>query len=337
MPVMRSARIGLIAGKGLTYFRHTLAQPSGVLPTMSPAEHPSRHYARVAKAIAFIRAHAREQPTLDEIAAAVHLSPQHLQRVFAEWAGISPKRFLQFLTKEYARHQLAAADPLTVTEDAGLSSTSRLHDLMVSCEAMTPGEIRTAGRGIDIGHGVAPTPFGDALIAWTPRGICHLAFGTADAPRLLDELRARWPAATLVHDPAQAQALAQRIFPLTPTRGRIHLVLHGTNFQIKVWEALLRVEPGQILSYGQLARRAGAPRAARAVGSALAANTIGFLIPCHRVLREGGDVGEYRWGSERKAAMVAWEAGRALTTHETVQARENLPESRFARLPHPSP
>ena len=304
---------------------------------MPPVEDASRHYARVAKAIAFIRAHARAQPTLEEVAAAVHLSPQHLQRVFAEWAGISPKRFLQFLTKEYARGRLAAADSLTVAEAAGLSSTSRLHDLMVSCEAMTPGEIRAAGRGIDIGYGFAPTPFGDALLAWTPRGVCHFAFGAAADPRLLDALRSRWPAATLVHDPAQANALAQRIFPRTPTRGRIHLVLRGTNFQIKVWEALLRIEPGQVLSYGQLARQAGSPRAARAVGSALAANTIGFLIPCHRVLREGGDIGEYRWGSERKAAMVAWEASRASATHEAFQGSENLPESRFARLPHPSP
>lgn len=304
---------------------------------MSTVEDASRHYARVAKAIAFIRAHARAQPTLDEVAAAVHLSPQHLQRVFAEWAGISPKRFLQFLTKEYARDRLAAADTLTVAEAAGLSSTSRLHDLMVSCEAMTPGEIRAAGRGIDIGYGFAPTPFGDALVAWTPRGVCHFAFGaTADA-RLLDTLRARWPAATLVPDPAQAAVLMQTIFPRTPAQGRIHLVLRGTNFQIKVWEALLRIEPGQVLSYSQLARQAGKPRAARAVGSALAANTIGFLIPCHRVLREGGDIGEYRWGGERKAAMVAWEASRASATHEALQGSENLPESRFARLPHPSP
>ena len=282
---------------------------------MSTVEDASRHYARVAKAIAFIRAHARTQPALDEVAAAVHLSPQHLQRVFAEWAGISPKRFLQFLTKEYARDRLAAADTLTVAEAAGLSSTSRLHDLMVSCEAMTPGEIRAAGRGIDISYGFAPTPFGDALVAWTPRGVCHFAFGaTADA-RLLDTLRARWPAATLVPDPAQAAVLMQTIFPRTPAQGRIHLVLRGTNLQIKVWEALLRIEPGQVLSYSQLAREAGKPRAARAVGSALAANTIGFLIPCHRVLRESGDIGEYRWGSERKAAMIAWEASHVSATH----------------------
>ena len=275
---------------------------------MPPVEDASRHYARVAKAIAFIRAHARAQPTLEEVAAAVHLSPQHLQRVFAEWAGISPKRFLQFLTKEYARGRLAAADSLTVAEAAGLSSTSRLHDLMVSCEAMTPGEIRAAGRGIDIGYGFAPTPFGDALLAWTPRGVCHFAFGTGDEDAMRAELRALWPAATLHRDDAQALALMQRIFPRPPTRGSVHLVLRGTNFQIKVWEALIRIEPGRVLSYRQFARELGMPRAPRTVGSAIAANTIGYLIPCHRVIREGGEVGDYRWGSERKLALLGHEA-----------------------------
>lgn len=278
---------------------------------MSADETASRHYAIVARAIAFIRSHAQGQPSLEEVAAAVHLSPAHLQRVFAAWAGISPKRFLQYLTKEYARQQLTdSANLLDVTLDAGLGSPSRLHELMVSCEAMTPGEIKAAARGIDIGHGLGPTPFGDALVAWTGRGVCHFAFRTGDEASLLAELRSLWPAATLQRDDVQAQQWMQRIFPTRPTRGRIHLVLRGTNFQIKVWEALIRIEPGRVLSYGQLARELGMPRAPRAVGSALAANTIGYLIPCHRVIRERGEVGDYRWGSARKLAMLGREAAR---------------------------
>lgn len=278
---------------------------------MSSAQTAARHYAIVARSIAFVRTHARSQPALDEIAAAVHLSPQHLQRVFAEWAGISPKRFLQYLTKEYARRQLAdAADVLTVSAEAGLGSPSRLHALMVSCEAMTPGEIKAAARGIDIGFGFAPTPFGDALVAWTARGVCHFAFREGDDAAMLGGLRARWPAATLRHDDACGRVLMQRIFPGTPTRGSVHLVLRGTNFQIKVWEALMGIEPGRRLSYRQLADAIGMPRAARAVGGALAANTIGYLIPCHRVIRESGEVGDYRWGSERKLAMLGLEAAR---------------------------
>ena len=298
----------------------------------------SRHYHVIAQAIRFVRSHARRQPGLEEIADAVHMSPHHLQRVFSEWAGISPKRFLQYVTKEFARHRLGDADDsLSVALDAGLSGTSRLHDLMVSCEAMTPAEIRASGRGVSIGFGFAPSPFGEALVAWTARGVCHFAFCTSGLSEMIAGLSANWPDATLTPDHEQAGALLRQIFPEQPTRGKIHLVLKGTNFQIKVWEALLRIEPGQVLSYGQLARQAGSPRAARAVGSALAANAIGFLIPCHRVLREGGDIGEYRWGSERKAAMVAWEASRASAAHEALQGRENLPESRFARLPPPSP
>lgn len=278
---------------------------------MDTLDEQSRHYATVARALAYIRAQARAQPALEDIAAAVHLNPQHLQRVFCAWAGISPKRFLQYLTKEYARARLAAADDtLAVADAAGLSGAGRLHDLMVSCEAMTPAEIRAAARGIDIGHGIAPTPFGDALVAWTARGVCHFAFRTGDDDALVAELRALWPAATLQRDDAHARELMRQIFPQPPERGRVHLVLRGTNFQIKVWEALIRVEPGRMISYGQFARRLGMPRAPRAVGSAIAANTIGYLIPCHRVIREGGESGGYRWGSERKLAMLGWEAAR---------------------------
>ncbi|PKO86271.1 MAG: 6-O-methylguanine DNA methyltransferase [Betaproteobacteria bacterium HGW-Betaproteobacteria-12] len=285
-------------------------------PDLSAAEstlaEQSRHFAIVARAITYLRATAPQQPTLEQVAAAVHLSPFHLQRLFSDWAGVSPKRFLQYLTKEHAKRALAqSGDVLTVAAEVGLSSCSRLHDLMVSCEALTPGEIKAGGAGQTIVHGFGPSPFGPALVGWTGRGICHLAFCSGDEAVLLAELVGLWPRATLQRDDAQAAELLAKVFPATAPAAPLHLLLRGTNFQIKVWEALLRCPPGQVLSYGELARRAGMPRAPRAVGSALAANTIGFLIPCHRVIRDSGEVSHYRWGSERKLAMLGWEAAQA--------------------------
>lgn len=272
----------------------------------------ARHYALVARAITFIREHSKLQPSLEQIGAAVHVSPFHLQRLFAEWAGLSPKRFLQYLTKEYAKQQLMMAhDALSVTESAGLSSTSRLHDLMVTCEAMTPGEIKTGGEGIEITFGFACSPFGEVIVGWTTRGICHFAFCVANHDAMHAELVSYWPNADFSRDDLRSRTLLHEIFPSTPSRGKVHLMLRGSNFQIKVWEALIHTEFGKVISYQQLAERAGRPRAQRAVGSALATNTIAFLIPCHRVIRESGDAGNYRWGSERKLAMLAWEAGRA--------------------------
>lgn len=276
------------------------------------AERAARHYDVVASAIIHLREHAASQPGLAELAQSVGLSPFHLQRVFAEWVGISPKRFLQFLTKEYAREQLArSTDVLETSERAGLGSASRLHDLMVSCEAMTPGEIRLAGAGLRIGFGVGPTPLGRALVAWTARGICELAFlDGAEAP-LVSGIAAWWPRAQLERDDVAACALLAKVFAEPPQRGRLHLVLRGTNFQIRVWQALMRTEPGDRLGYGELARRIGSPGAARAVGSALAANRLAWLIPCHRVIRESGESGRYRWGEPRKLAALGWEAARA--------------------------
>lgn len=281
----------------------------------APLSTPDRQYAVVARAIAYLQQNAARQPTLAEVAQAVHLSEFHLQRVFAEWAGISPKRFLQYLTKEYARQALREAqDVLSVTHASGLSSSGRLHDLMVSCEAMTPGEVKSGGAGVAVGWGQAETPFGGALVGWTARGLCYLAFLDGDAAMRHQELRAAWPAAQLHCDEREAQRLLALVFPGPPQPGRLHLLLRGTNFQLKVWEALLRLPPGRRVSYTQLAGLAGVPKAQRAVGSALAANQIGWLIPCHRVIRESGDSGHYRWGDERKAAMLAWEAGRAAAT-----------------------
>lgn len=273
-----------------------------------------RQYAAVARAIAFVRANASRQPELAEIAAAANLSEFHLQRLFSAWVGLSPKRFLQYLTKEHARAALRdSAGVLDAALDAGLSGPGRLHDLMVSCEALTPGEIRAGGAGVELHHGFATTPLGDALFAWTPRGICHLAFCDGDRAEKLAALRADWPAATFVGDAGGAAGgaaeLAARVFPAMPTPGRLHLLLKGTNFQIKVWEALLKIPPAALVSYGRLAGHLGQPQAARAVGAAVGANRIAWLIPCHRVIREDGDSGNYRWGVERKLALRAWELG----------------------------
>lgn len=266
-------------------------------------------YEIVARAIVYLRANALVQPSLKELAAHVGLSEFHLQRIFTEWAGVSPKRFLQYMTKEHARQALRnSADVLTAALDAGLSGCGRLHDLMVSCEAMTPGEISKLGEGLEIRFGFASTPFGDAFIGWTSRGVCHFEFRDGECTAAASALQTLWPGAALLADPAGATVLAAKIFPAVPGPGQLHLVLRGTNFQIKVWEALLRVAPGQVVSYGHLGGMAGCPKAARAVGSALAANTIGYLIPCHRVIRESGEISHYRWGTTRKAALLAWEA-----------------------------
>jgi AraC family transcriptional regulator of adaptative response/methylated-DNA-[protein]-cysteine methyltransferase len=277
---------------------------------MDYAESP--HYELIAKAIDYIRAQVKSQPSLEEVAQAVHVSPFHLQRLFTEWAGVSPKRYLQYLTKEYAKQQLRAAHSvLDVAHDSGLSSTSRLHDLMVSCEAMTPGEIKAQGLSLKIGYGFSVSPFGTALIAWTPKGICHFVFGQEGDSTLIAQMQQLWPFAHWFRDDARAMEWLNQIFPAKAfdgKSGQIHLVLRGTNFQVKVWEALIQTGKGDMLTYQQLAQRIGSPKASRAVGSAMAANTIGYLIPCHRVIREGGDVGHYRWGSERKLAILGWEA-----------------------------
>lgn len=276
------------------------------------SDRSTQQYATVATAIRYIREHATNQPELAEVAAAVQLSEYHLQRLFSAWAGISPKRFLQYLTKEHALTALkASTDSLTAAYDAGLSGGGRLHDLMISCEAMTPGEIKAAGTGVELHYGVAPSPFGLALAGWTHRGLCYLAFLDEDLTERCAELLQQWPNATLIADDSGAAGLLGKIFPSTPQPGKLHLLLRGTNFQIKVWEALLNTRPGQLCSYSQLAAATGSPKAQRAIGSAVAANTIGYLIPCHRVIRESGDSGNYRWSPERKLAIHSWEYAHA--------------------------
>ena len=279
----------------------------------------SREYERIERAIVFLERNAFRKPSLEETASALGLSEFHFQRLFSRWAGISPKRFLQFLTKEYAKSMLDdTGNLLDASWDAGLSGPSRLHDLFVACEAVTPGEYRRKGEGLEISYGFHPSPFGSCMIAMTARGICGLRFvrdGHGEAA-LAAWLAARWPGARLVNDPTAASPLLPRIFPL-PVAGRgsappgpLHLYVRGTNFQIQVWQALLRIPPGRAVSYEELAARIGMPRAARAVGNAVGDNLIPFLIPCHRVLRKTGDFGNYGEGPARKKAILGWEAAR---------------------------
>lgn len=270
-------------------------------------------YQRIARAIRFLEANFRRQPSLEEVAEAVSLSPFHFQRLFSEWAGISPKRFVQFLTADFLKQRLAAAGSLAeAAEDAGLSAPSRLHDLFVTLEAATPQQVRSGGAGLRIGYGVHPTPFGPALLAATARGLCGLHLLDPllpDAAPALAAIRRSWPQAELMPDAALTAPLAARAFGEAAGQP-LHLLVRGTNFQVKVWEALLRVPAGQVVSYQHVARAIGQPKALQAVGSAVGANPVAVLIPCHRVIRKEGALGEYRWGSATKKALIGWEMAR---------------------------
>ncbi|WP_299775708.1 methylated-DNA--[protein]-cysteine S-methyltransferase [uncultured Pseudoteredinibacter sp.] len=267
-----------------------------------------RHYSVVEQAIRYIHGHFDKQPSLSDIAKAVHMSEHHLQRVFSEWAGISPKRFLQSITKQAAIDALKSSSNLIeASQNVGLSGTGRLHDLIVTCEGMTPGEIKNAGSGVSIEYGVISSPFGEAVLGWTARGICYLQFVVDQQQITIDNLYEQWPKAAFTLNNEEAEKLSRKVFSSPLERGNIHLVLKGTNFQVKVWEALINTHPSQQLSYSQVSTLIGSPRASRAVGTALANNTIGYLIPCHRVIKNNGELGNYRWGSDRKAAILAWE------------------------------
>jgi AraC family transcriptional regulator of adaptative response/methylated-DNA-[protein]-cysteine methyltransferase len=281
--------------------------------TTMASRYPEDDYDRIARAIEFLRAHAAEQPGLAVVAAAVHLSEFHLQRLFTRWAGLSPKRFLQCLTVEHAKARLrAAADVLSATLDVGLSSPGRLHDLFVTLEAVTPGEFKAGGAGVRIAYGFQGSPFGECLVATTARGICALEFVAGRARRtVVAELAQRWPAATLTEAPGESARIAERIFhPRRKSALPLTVLVQGTNFQVQVWRALLRVPPGAVVSYRAVAQGIGRPTAVRAVGSAVGANPVAFLIPCHRVLRADGEPGGYRWGLTRKAACQLWEEAR---------------------------
>jgi AraC family transcriptional regulator of adaptative response/methylated-DNA-[protein]-cysteine methyltransferase len=265
-------------------------------------------YDVVAEAITYLEQNFRSQPELADVAKHVHLSEAHFQRLFRRWAGISPKRFLQFLTAEHARELLRESrSVLDVSYEVGLSGGGRLHDLMLNVIAATPGEVKSGGLGLDIRFGFHESPFGESLIATTDRGICNLAFTQGDnRERLLSEMRSRWPNATFIEDATRTRAVARRIFG--DSAGAVSLFLKGTNFQIRVWEALLRVPAGRAVTYEDIAHSIGYPTAVRAVGAAVGRNPIAYLIPCHRVLRKSGVFGEYHWGSARKKALLAFES-----------------------------
>lgn len=276
---------------------------------------PKSDYAKVEQAIRFIGARRMEQPGLAEVAEDVGLSEFHFQRLFQRWAGVSPKRFLQFLTVEEAKRMLAESRSLLDTSHAlGLSGPSRLHDLFLRLERMTPGEFKAQAAGLTIHWGVEDTPFGPALFAaMEGRGLCGLSFLPEESPEhAFEELRTRWPGARLEASPAGIRAYAGALE--ARLRGRLDqplsLVLKGTDFQLRTWEALLRIPPGHAVAYQDLAQLADAPRASRAVGGAIARNPIAWLIPCHRVIQSTGALGQYHWGAPRKAAMLAFERAR---------------------------
>jgi AraC family transcriptional regulator of adaptative response/methylated-DNA-[protein]-cysteine methyltransferase len=272
----------------------------------------SEDYLRIEQAILYLEDHYKDQPGLEDIAANIGLSEYHFQRLFTRWAGVSPKRFLQFLTKEGAKQLLDKSENLLdTTHQVGLSSLGRLHDLFVTTEAVSPGEYKSQGEGVTIRYGLHASPFGKCLVAVTERGICHLGFVERETSEgdAIDNLVADWKNARMIEDNKSTAPLIEPIFDLRVSdRGKpLHIHLRGTNFQLKVWEALLNIPAGAVTSYQGLAERIGQPSAARAVGSAVGHNPIAVLIPCHRVIRKLGEFGNYRYGALRKKALLARE------------------------------
>lgn len=268
------------------------------------------NYHRIEQAINYIKGNFREQPSLDQIAAEVGISPYHFQRVFTEWAGISPKKFMQYLSVGYAK-ELLKNEQSTLLDTAyktGLSGTGRLHDLFVSIEAMTPGEFKNGGEKLSINYSFAESPFGKIIVASTQKGVCHMFF-EEDEQLAISELTQRFPNATYNHVVDRFHQDALFIFQNDWQQlDQIKLHLKGTEFQLKVWESLLSIPMGGLTTYGNLARHIGNPKASRAVGTAIGNNPVAFLIPCHRVIQASGDVGGYMWGNTRKSAIIGWEA-----------------------------
>ena len=268
-------------------------------------------YERIEKAIGYLKDHFKEQPDLEAVARQVHLSPYHFQRLFKDWAGVSPKKFLQFISVEYAkgllRQDLSLAD---VSYETGLSGTSRLHDLFIGIEGMTPGEYKNGGEALQINYSFAETPFGDIIIASTAKGICQLAFVQTEEEGL-KTLYQSFPQALLQQKTDILQQDALRFFKGDwSDLQRVKLHLKGSPFQLKVWESLLKIPFGNLSTYGVIAENIERPKASRAVGTAIGANPVAYLIPCHRVIRSSGIIGDYHWGTVRNTAILGWEAGK---------------------------
>ena len=275
----------------------------------------SDDYESVEQALRFLEQHVEDQPSLKEVAENVHLSEFHFQKLFTRWVGISPKRFLQYLTKERAKSMLASSRNLLDTAySVGLSGPGRLHDLFVACEAVTPGEFKRQGEDLTIYYGFHPSPFGECLLANTERGVCNLIFVMdGDRQAAYRSLRRTWPLADLAEDREKTRPYVRQIFTrLSGLQAEpLNLYLRGTNFQIKVWEALLRIPAGSVVTYQDIAVAIGMPRAARAVGNAVGQNPVPVLIPCHRVIRKDGNFGNYGYGRARKKALLGWEQAHA--------------------------
>ena len=270
------------------------------------------NYYRIADAIKYIQLNFKNQPSLEELAEKANLSPYHFQRLFSEWAGTSPKRFLQYISIGYAKKCLKEnqASLFETALETGLSGTSRLHDLFVNIEGMTPGEYKNGGANLNVNYSFAETPFGNIIVAATPKGICHLVF-VEDEQIALEQLISKFPAANFHHQLDSIQQNALFIFQNDwTTLQEIKLHLKGTDFQLKVWETLLKIPLGKLSTYGSIANKLENPKACRAVGTAIGDNPVAFLIPCHRVIQSSGALGGYHWGTERKTAIIGWEAAK---------------------------
>jgi AraC family transcriptional regulator, regulatory protein of adaptative response / methylated-DNA-[protein]-cysteine methyltransferase len=291
----------------------SLAMPLDLIPdpSLERLQEQSRDFRRMETALAFLAERWSEHPSLEEAAAAVGLSPFHFQRMFTRWAGVSPKTFVAAIAHAEARSRLAEGESvLGAALDAGLSGPSRLHDLFIAQEAVTPGEARRRGEGLELKWGLAPTPFGQGLFVVAPRGLCGLAFADEQGDdEAFEDMHRRWPAADWVRDDAAAEAMARQVF--MGAGEPVPLVLIGPPFHVQVWKALLRIPAGRTASYGQVAAWAGKPGAFRAAGAAIGANPVSWLIPCHRALAKDGRLTGYHWGLARKAAMLALEAARS--------------------------
>jgi AraC family transcriptional regulator of adaptative response/methylated-DNA-[protein]-cysteine methyltransferase len=284
------------------------------------------NYNRIEKAIQYLEENFQRQPELDEVAEKVHLSPFHFQRIFTDWAGISPKRFLQFLTVDFLKTKLEQSKNMVEAADAaGLSSQSRVYDLFTTLEAVTPQEYKQKGSGIRVEYGIHETPFGLSLIGVTERGICWLSFiNTDEDPKHeLEKMKEHWYNSVFHQEQQLTKSYVEKIFPSIPSlspgrgvdagrgEGKLHVFVKGTNFQIKVWEALLRIPVGDVTTYQGIAQQIQSPKAMQAVGSAVGSNHVAYLIPCHRVIRKDGILGEYRWSSTRKKSIIGWEMAKA--------------------------
>ncbi len=274
-------------------------------------------YQMVEQTIRYLSLNFRNQPSLQEIARLMNISPFHFQRVFTEWAGISPKKFLQYLTIEALKRELHQSDNLIQAADqVGLSAQSRVYDLFVTLEAVTPGEFKTKGRNLAIEYGIHPSPFGDCLVASTRRGICAMSFIGNNADLAIKNLHNQWESADIRENHDSTGSIATLIFKPHQTGNKFRLLVRGTSFQVRVWEALLKIPFGSVNSYQHVATLAGYPKAVRAVGTAIAHNPVAYLIPCHRVIRREGIIGNYRWGPCRKATMIGWERARKVMSDE---------------------